>query len=212
VTHIPIARVTLAVLLTCPLTSPALAQSALNRGQSPEECAGELPNLAEVCRTLGALLRRTADGFGTGTGGQALTALTLERTAPPDSSRLPLLPLLRWDARANGFPTSLPRASCWLESAGSIMRCAFDLAADEARAIERFEELRVVLHQLAPVEWQHASTDRSVLLADGRVVHASIHRINFDAPNWVDDSPNPRWKVLLSLGKLGTVDEVPTLF
>jgi hypothetical protein len=66
-----------------------------------------------------------------------------------------------------------------------------------------------VLHMLAPATWRTTASPVSVLFSDGTAVRAAVHRVNFGAADWVADSPMPRWKVLLSLGRLGTHDEVP---
>jgi hypothetical protein len=204
-------RIALAVLLaSIAVAGVGARQDTLNRGQTIDGCAQALPVLAEFCQTVGTLLQRSATGFGASTARQALTPLTVEDRLPADPSRLALLPLLRWDPRANGFQTSLPSGSCWLEgSTGSVMRCAFDFAANEPGASARYEELRAVLHQLAPAEWSHTVSPRSVLFSDGRVVRASLHRANFAALDWVAETPDARWRVLLSFGQLGRHDEVP---
>jgi hypothetical protein len=181
-----------------------------SHGQTIEGCAEALRALAEFCQTGGTLLERSASGFGARTARQALTPGTGEDRTPAEPSRLDLLPLLRWDPRANGFQTSVPSGSCWLEgSTGTVVRCAFDFAANEAGASERYEELKAVLHELAPVEWNHTLSPRSVLWSDGRVVRAGLHRANFAAPDWVAGTQDARWRVLLSLGQLGRHDEVP---
>ena len=179
-------------------------------GRSPEDCASELPLFAETCRTVGALLQRVEGGFGAGSNArQVFSTLLLEDPAPRDRSKLDQLPLLRWDRRATGFATSIPSGTCWLESDGAIMRCGFDFGADAGRSAERYEELRAVLHMLAPAAWTSTRSPVSVLFSDGAVVRAAVHRVNFGATDWVADAPMPRWKVLLSLGRVGTHAEVP---
>jgi hypothetical protein len=191
------------------LTTIATVQNT-SPGASAEECAAELPLFAETCRTVGALLQRVDSGFGGGSNArQVFSTLLLEDRAPRDTSKLEQLPLLRWDRRATGFATSIPSGTCWLESAGAIMRCGFDFGADAGRSADRYEELRAVLHMLAPATWRTTASPVSVLFSDGTAVRAAVHRVNFGAADWVADSPMPRWKVLLSLGRLGTHDEVP---
>lgn len=186
------------------------AQDDPNQPRSADACADALPLSAETCRTLAALLPRSFSGFGVTATRQVLSSIMFEPAAPPDPSRLSWLPLLRWDRRANGFATSLPQGTCWVEgNSGTVMRCAFDMAGNDARAAERYDEVRAVLHEVVPRAWRAAISPRSVLFSDGQVVRAALHRVNFGAADWVADSPQARWIVLLSLGPIGKHADVP---
>jgi hypothetical protein len=171
--------------------------------QTPDDCAATLPAYAETCRTLSGLLDKVAIGYGAGAARVTFHPLRFENMRPDDPSRLDLLPLLRWENSGGGWPTSVANAACWVERGGAVLRCAFDDGTNGARAAERFDELSAVLQALVPSAWQAATTPFSALFSDGPVVRAAVHRANFAAANWVDDSPNARWKVVLSFGDLG---------